>query len=211
MKKSFFVFMAMFFAVGMYAQDAYYCLRQGAELIYRSTDAKGRETGTTTIVIKAVTGSDGNYELVQTNEISLSKLDLGKPVAVSVSIKDNNIPVAILNGLAYEFTEIGPSIPSTLSVGQELECGTIEWEVMGIKSSHTVTSHKVVAQEEITTPAGTYDCFVVEQKYTMKSGFAKSEGVNKVWYAKGIGAVKTENYDKKGKKLVVSQQLVIVK
>ena len=90
----------------MYAQDAYYCLRQGAELIYRSTDAKGRETGTTTIVIKAVTGSDGNYELVQTNEISLSKLDLGKPVAVSASIKDNNIPVAILNGLAYEFTEI---------------------------------------------------------------------------------------------------------
>lgn len=127
----------------------------------------------------------------------MSKLDLGKPVAVSASIKDNNIPVAILNGLAYEFTEIGPSIPSTLSVGQELECGTIEWEVMGIKSSHTETSHKVVAQEDITTPAGTYDCFVVEQKYTMKSGFAKSEGVNKVWYAKGIGAVKTENYDKK--------------
>ena len=201
----------MFFAVGMYAQDAYYCLRQGAELIYRSTDPKGRETGTTTVVIKAVTGSDGNYELVQTTEISLGKLDLGKPVAVSASIKDNNIPVAILNGFAYEFTEIGPSIPSTLSVGQELECGTIEWEVMGMKSSHTVTSHKVVAQEEITTPAGTYDCFVVEQKYSMKSGFAKSEGVNKVWYAKGIGAVKTENYDKKGKKLVVSQQLVMVK
>ncbi len=211
MKKSFFVFMAMFFAVGMYAQDAYYCLRQGAELIYRSTDPKGRETGTTTVVIKAVTGSDGNYELVQTTEISLGKLDLGKPVTVSASIKDNNIPVAILNGFAYEFTEIGPSIPSTLSVGQELECGTIEWEVMGMKSSHTVTSHKVVAQEEITTPAGTYDCFVVEQKYSMKSGFAKSEGVNKVWYAKGTGAVKTENYDKKGKKLVVSQQLVMVK
>ena len=93
MKKSFFVFMAMFFAVGMYAQDAYYCLRQGAELIYRSTDPKGRETGTTTVVIKAVTGSDGNYELVQTTEISLGKLDLGKPVAVSASIKDNNLCV----------------------------------------------------------------------------------------------------------------------
>ena len=210
MKKSFLMIIAMFFAVGMYAQDAYYCLRQGAELIYRSTDTKGRETGTITIVIKEVTGSDGNYELVQTTEISLGKLDLAKPVAVSASIKDNNIPVAILNGFPYEFTEIGPSIPSTLSVGQGLECGTIEWEVMGMKSSHTVTSHKVVAQEEITTPAGTYDCFVVEQKYNMKSGFSKSEGMNKVWYAKGIGAVKTENYDKKGKKLLVSQ-LVMVK
>ena len=44
----------------------------------------------------------------------------------------------------------------------------------------------------------------------MKSGFSKSEGMNKVWYAKGIGAVMTENYDKKGKKLLVSQ-LVMVK
>ena len=211
MKKLFFAFVAMFFGVGTYAQDAYYCLRQGAELVYRSTDTKGRETGTTTIVIKEVTGSDGNYELVQTNEVSLAKLGVGKPETVSASIKDNNIPVAILNGLAYEFTEIGPSIPSTLSVGQELECGTIEWSAMGIKSSHTVTSHKVVAQEEITTPAGTFDCFVVEQAYTMKSGFAKSEGVNKTWYAKGIGTVKMENYDKKGKKLIVSQQLVGVK
>ena len=210
MKKLFFVFVAMFFAVGMYAQDAYYCLREGAELIYRSTDTKGRETGTTTIGIKAVTGSDGNYELTQTNEISLSKLNIGKPVTVSASIKDNNVPVAILNCFAYEFTEIGPSIPSTLSVGQELECGTIEWEVMGIKATHTVTSHKVVAQEEITTPAGTYDCFVVEQKYAMKSGFSKSEGMNKSWYAKGIGLVKIENYNPKGK-LLLTQQLITVK
>lgn len=125
-------------------------------------------------------------------------------------VKDNNVPVALLNGFTYKLSEVGPCIPSTLSVGQELECGTIEWALMGLKSSHAVTSHNVVAQEEITTPAGTYNCFVVEQKYTMKSGFSKSEGMNKTWYAKGIGVVKTENYDKKGK-LIVSQQLVVVK
>ena len=62
-----------------------------------------------------------------------------------------------------------------------------------------IVNRVVESIEEVTTPAGTFECFKLNYDVKSKIGFIKQNYKNSVWYAKGIGAVKTETYDKKGK------------
>ena len=97
-------------------------------------------------------------------------------------------------------------LPKNLEVGMELPKGEVTVEMLGIKSKQDITSHQVVAQETLTVPAGTYDCYVVERQFTAKVLGMKTNGSMKTWYARGIGAVRMDNYDKKGK--VTSSQVL---
>ena len=90
-------------------------------------------------------------------------------------------------------------IPADPYPGQRLKDGTIRIsinEVMNITT--TVTDRKVEALEQITTPAGTFDCikitYSVETKFMFKITGAAAE-----WYAPNVGMVRSESYDKKGK------------
>ena len=56
----------------------------------------------------------------------------------------------------------------------------------------------VVGKETITVPAGTFDCVIVTSDTDTKMMIAKHTK-SKNWYAKGIGLVKQEDYNKKGK------------
>lgn len=57
---------------------------------------------------------------------------------------------------------------------------------------------KITGKERISTPAGDYDCFVVEETVTMKAMMNKEVEKTVSWYAYGIGMVKQLSYDKKG-------------
>jgi len=50
----------------------------------------------------------------------------------------------------------------------------------------------------VTTPAGTFDCIKMTQDTDVKAIF-KMKAKTTTWYTKGVGMVKTENYDKNGK------------
>lgn len=95
-------------------------------------------------------------------------------------------------------------IPSTLVVGQTLPDAWIKMsfsaEGMPAIMSQTVytTNRKVEGFEDVTTPAGTYSCVKISFDTEMKMMMSiKTHSV--VWYSKGVGTVRTENYDKKGK------------
>lgn len=57
----------------------------------------------------------------------------------------------------------------------------------------------ITGTERIDTPAGTYDCFILEETITTKAMMTKEVEKTISWYAYGIGMVKQETYDKKGK------------
>ena len=61
-----------------------------------------------------------------------------------------------------------------------------------------MTNRKVVGEETITTPAGTFDCIVLTYDYESKMGI-KVTGSTKQWFAEGIGLVKQIDLNKKGK------------
>lgn len=63
---------------------------------------------------------------------------------------------------------------------------------------------KITGKETIQTPAGTFDCFIMEETITTKVMIHKETERNVSWYAYGIGMVKEATYDKKGKLLSVT-------
>lgn len=61
------------------------------------------------------------------------------------------------------------------------------------------TERKISGKERLTTPAGTFDCFIMEETVTTKAMMQKEVEKTVSWYAYGIGLVKENTYDKKGK------------
>jgi len=67
----------------------------------------------------------------------------------------------------------------------------------------TLKNRKVEAKEDVTTPAGTFNCFKIsyDLEVAMDMGMMKQNATEKVieWLSPEIGMIKTERYDEKGK------------
>lgn len=61
------------------------------------------------------------------------------------------------------------------------------------------TQRKICGKEKLTTPAGTFDCFILEETVTTKAMMQKDVEKTVSWYAYGVGLVKENTYDKKGR------------
>ncbi len=100
---------------------------------------------------------------------------------------------------ATEF-ELPPTDAS--SVGP-LEDGTLK---VSISSSGVnvmtmtvhVTDRKVEGMEEVTTDAGTFNCLKLSQNVSTRMLF-KIEASSIEWYSEGVGVVRSESYNSKGK------------
>lgn len=93
------------------------------------------------------------------------------------------------------------SLPSELKVGQIVPDGKINIKVKSVGASFLITDRKVVAIEDVTTPAGTFKGYKMEEVQTNKVLVSTKSFRIVTWYAKNIGCVKQEVYDKKGKLL----------
>ena len=63
--------------------------------------------------------------------------------------------------------------------------------------SVTISDRKVVAEETLNTPAGEFDCAVLEQTVSTKMMMSIIME-SKEWYTPGVGMIKSESY-RKGK------------
>lgn len=94
-------------------------------------------------------------------------------------------------GPAFSVTGHGPIIPEEPKIGEDLGDSKIVIEALGT----TGTFHNVrfTGKEEIETPAGKFNCWVLEYDYTSEVNFImniKQAGTCKMWMKKGIGVVK---------------------
>lgn len=103
----------------------------------------------------------------------------------------------------YEVTGTNLDIPNDLSVGQSLPDAEIivsmSMSGMNINMSTVITDREVLGTESVTVPAGTFDCYVLTQTTRVKSMGANQSRTSKQWIAEGVGLVKSEDYNKKGK------------
>tara|TARA_R110002049_G_scaffold1130_4_gene8285 strand:+ start:4536 stop:5462 length:927 start_codon:yes stop_codon:yes gene_type:complete len=104
----------------------------------------------------------------------------------------------------YEMNGENLNLPNNLSVGDELPDASVEMDInmsgINMDMKTTITDRKVVGTETVTTPAGTFPCFVIT--YTINVDM--SMGMNqtnsaKQWISEGVGMVKQEDYNKNGK------------
>ncbi|MDC7999666.1 hypothetical protein POV26_01305 [Aequorivita todarodis] len=102
----------------------------------------------------------------------------------------------------YEISGANMEWPNELTVGQELPDATMDMKInmSGINMNMTVeiTDRKVIGKETITSPAGSFNCFVITYTTNMKMGMSQ-RSTSKQWVAEKIGTVKSVNYDKNGK------------
>lgn len=199
MKKTILFLAGLGLAFSAFAQSPFTCTTEGAELHYMTTDAKGNESSTSVVKVKKVKSAGDTFSITQETQLYINGTAFTKPIETTSTVRDGDVVVDFSGGLSLAAEGAGFVLPKRLATGLELPTGEVTVEVSGLKVKQDITFHKVVAKEDLTVPAGTYECYVVERQYTAKMLGMKVAGSMKTWYARGIGAVKTDTYDKKGK------------
>lgn len=209
-KKLFFVALATLFvltvATSAQAVEPFFLNKQGVEAEYAIKDAKGTITSYTKSVVTSLSSADPkNFTITFTSEVfDKNRKSLASPVTSTVSVKDGAVDVTpAIEGVEIEGSM--PSYPASLSVGQVLNY-SFSMKTMGVKTT-TSGKNTVAAKESVTTAAGTFDCFKIEGEVSTKALLQTTKIKTTSWIAEGIGAVKTETYDGKGK-LQMSMELV---
>jgi len=200
------------------SEYAFFAMKKGGVQVFVSKDAKGKITSQSRNTIKSITGDKNAFAIEYESEMLDDK---GKPTN-----KDNplivNYRVVIKDGLMYldlkgMFTAMegldgvqasgsAMKIPSNLSVGQTIDDAKANVKIGFLNCVVIITEGKCLAIEDVKVEAGTFRCYKVSQKTNSTVMGMKSEGTTVTWYAKGVGAVKTETFDKNGK-LLSTQEL----
>ncbi|MEM8510017.1 MAG: hypothetical protein AAF717_19450 [Bacteroidota bacterium] len=109
-------------------------------------------------------------------------------------------------GEDIEITMSGTDVelPASLSVGQELKDASVDvamdMGMMKMDIAVKTINRKIEKKETVTTPAGTFDCFVLysESVTKMPMGGGNKTFPSRIWLADGVGMVKQVSYNAKG-------------
>ncbi|MBO8465698.1 MAG: hypothetical protein IAB93_06860 [Bacteroidetes bacterium] len=107
-----------------------------------------------------------------------------------------------------------PVFPISMKPGDALSLKPIKIKIkisiISMSSEITFDRYECTGRETVTVPAGTFDTYIIEEEITNKAkafGISnKEKEYSKTWYAPGIGNVKSQTLDKKGR--VVSESVL---
>ena len=214
MKKLFFLFAATLMSYTVFAQQPYVCTEEGTIMEYTTLNAKGKAEGPVSVeTIASVKKVGATTEVVTNLEFD------GMPISKPFTIKGGNVIIPKEALLPFPIDEIkaqgmdvdvqGDDIvyPVNIAVGKELPECTISIMITAMEAFQmldmTIKNRKCVAEEEVTVPAGTFKCVVIEetqtQTVTFKGQQQSETSKTKTWYAEGVGTVKEETYTNRGK------------
>ena len=134
-----------------------------------------------------------------------------KPFEFDVTIEKGTARAYIRNvakaAQSGDYMPVGDisSIPASIAVGERLRDTEIQVRVLNVfTATNAYRNRRVSARETVRVPAGTFDCFLIEDdEYSTGSGPFRV----KTWVAKGIGIVRQVIYKKDGS---VNQTLELV-
>ncbi|WP_435623330.1 TapB family protein [Flagellimonas sp.] len=201
------------------AQDncsQYYPMVEGTSFSYNMYGKKDKLDGTSVYTVKKVTNKGGetkaslnvSFQGSKKNESFEMDYDFtctGDGIRIDFNSLLPNQMMEQYRDMDVEMDVTGTDIdlPNNLSVGQELADADVNVAMnisgMKMKIEAKTTNRKVVAEESVTTAAGTFDCVVLTADIFSKVAFANVNVSDKLWLAKGVGIVKQETYNKKGK------------
>ena len=196
------------FFTASWAQRPYFCITEGTVLEYENYGLTGNVDGYVRMHIQNVQGADGNYSVSYViTPYSPDRTPSFDPMEMKVAIANGNISATFGSIALMEVSGDVPFIPSRLAVGLDLGGGLMKISALGLNFNSEVLSHKVVGREELSTPAGTFKCYIVEMTSETRVLMQKSVTTRRNWYARGVGVVKSETMDNKGD--ITNSQLLI--
>ncbi len=108
-----------------------------------------------------------------------------------------------MEGMEIQVEAESLELPVNLKVGDSLNNAHINIKAtvgtMNMNMSMTIKERYVARKETITTPAGEFECYVIEQKLEFTSLMGTFTTTSKEWYSLSSGMIRSESYDKKGK------------
>jgi len=228
MKKTFLLaaFIIFVLAVPLKAQECtyFYPMEKGTIIEMKHYDKKSKATGTTRqeVIDKQTGGGAVSITISSTffdekdEEIMTADLTMECRDGIFTFSMDNYLNEEMLAAVGdYEFTIEGDNLefPANMKAGDVLKDGKISLTVEGMAMLNMVTTvhnRKVEAVEEITTEAGTFECFKVSYDVLTDAMIdMRTKGIE--WIAKDIGAVRTETFNKSGKLTGYSELIKIEK
>lgn len=217
MKKStlfFLLFLSTVFAFSQTGCSKYYPFSEGTFSELTMFDDKGKTAAIVEYTVVGVNKSGGGETASMASTVKDSK---GKVLAEStydVNCKNNMVSIDFKSMMSPQMLEpfkdmdmeiSGQNIefPNNLSVGQTLPDASTEIKInmngMSISIAISMTNRKVETKEGVTTPAGTFNAYLISHDSAVQTMGMNEISRSKLWIAEGVGTVKMENYDKKGK------------
>ena len=204
---------------GVFANEPFFASNAGMVLTTANLNNRGRIERFTQMTIKDVRGSNENKTIVYTMEIldrnhrPTGKAGIREYIitvtegALEVKL-DNMMDIFFAsNDMNYEITAGAMRIPSNMINGSKLEDTWMNMKIRvpiigEVTANTTMTNIICTGIETVTVPAGTFEAYKVSMtSTTTTSGWGRSPIVNNsaTWYVRGIGAVKSVNYDERGR------------
>ena len=193
----------------------YYPFTEGAEFQITSYNKKGKAES---VIDYSITDVSGNTATINTKisdkkgkELTTTNYDVTcENNVISIDFKSLMNPDLLkqYKDMDVEFEGTNIELPNDLQIGKTLKDAnmtmTMKMGGMNMKMHMNLVDRKVEGKESVTTPAGTFDCYVITYTTEMKMGL-NSKFKNKEWIAEGVGMVKSENYNKNGKLIGYSE------
>lgn len=211
------IFCSLGWLQGLIAQtpcEGYFPFVEGAVRQYSYYDQSDKLISTTTVEVTVVDKADEGGLEAQLEESATN--DLGKPMLEAfyqVQCQDNTFLIDLAYKLpprsreSFAGMEVNIdgepfALPATLTPGQSLPDAYAEIKagnsgMLMLTMQISVLNRKVLAAEKVKTPAGEFECIKISHTMETKTMVKKTHTILE-WYAKGIGLVKQETYDKKG-------------
>ncbi len=181
------------------SHGTWFCDKPGAKLHYVQKDADGKQTNEMFYTIKDVK-KEGSKTVIF-YDMLIPALG-GEPIDCSVRSEGGWFyadPRSVTGQVGRNMDIKGntPIMPEKPSAGLKLQDCTVTIPSMSTTANYTGV--QFTRNEQVTTPAGTFDCWCLEYTTVSKVAFIKSTTTNEQWFAKGVGVVKYVMKDKSGK------------
>ena len=218
MKQYFILFLvAVFAAQTSNAQSScstYYPLVDGANFQYTNYYKKGKEEGQINYTVTNVESSGDNVSATMMMEMVDKKGNTytsdynmaceGNVVKIDFKSLMNEQMLSQMGDVEMDISGTDVELPNSLSVGQELPDANMQLKMkmggaINMNTNVETINRKVEKQESVTTPAGTFDCYVIYSETKTKMMMTNQTFPSRTWLAEGVGMVKQESYNKKGK------------
>jgi len=216
MKKLLLITAIILCAIVLKAQETFFPTKEGTVLIYKTFDKKDKLTNTIQYTIKHVTISGSNIDITYQCESIDPKDKLVFKEDITIHQKGDKLYVDMSNFINKAAFQQNGEIPADVQVkgnnmeipvnpqpGDVLPDASVEMSLkmgfINMKISADVTNRKVESIEDITVKGGAFKCYKFSSDLNSVAMGIKVKAKSAEWYAKGVGVVKNESYDKEGK------------
>jgi len=212
-------------ALGVFAPNAYsqkcskyYPMEEGKSMEYTSYDRKDRVEGVMTYTISDVVNEgsmtsakmnmehkDKKGKIIYESDYTFSCEDNVVKIDFSSLMNQQMMEAAGGGEMKMEMTGTDIELPNNLSVGQTLPDANVNMKMdmgaMSMNMAFDMVNRKVEGKESLTTPAGTFNCFVITSENKTKMMMANTSHTSKMWLAEGVGMVRQDILNKNDKLL----------